>query len=219
MTWPKEQRKVIYEQRNRLMEVDDISETIETAQNEVVNEVIDIHVPPQSLEEQWDIKGLESDLQTKFGLTMPVSEWLEKDSDLHEESLRRQIDDEVRTAYSRKGQSVGEPVIRHLEKAVMLRVLDEQWKEHLAQMDHLRQGFGLRGYAQKNPKQEYKREAFEMFTDVLNGVRHETISILSKVQIQAEAEVEQLDVQRRRRNINHANTCTRMRRRKDHRQK
>lgn len=192
-----EQRKVIYEQRNRLMEVDDISETIETAQNEVVNEVIDIHVPPQSLEEQWDIKGLESDLQTTFGQTMPVAEWLEKDSDLHEESLRRQIDDEVRTAYSRKGQSVGEPVIRHLEKAVMLRVLDEQWKEHLAQMDHLRQGIGLRGYAQKNPKQEYKREAFEMFTDVLSRVKHETISILSKVQIQAETEVEQLEVQRR----------------------
>ena len=192
-----EQRKVIYEQRNRLMEVDDISETVDMARSEVVNEVIDVHVPPESLEEQWDIKGLESDLQTNFGLSMPVTEWLDKDNDLHEESLRRRVADEISTAYNQKGDSVGEPVMRHLEKAVMLRVLDEQWKEHLAQMDHLRQGIGLRGYAQKNPKQEYKREAFEMFTDVLNRVKHETISILSKVQIQTEAEVEQLEVQRR----------------------
>ncbi|MEE3288077.1 MAG: SEC-C metal-binding domain-containing protein, partial [Pseudomonadota bacterium] len=192
-----EQRKVIYEQRNRLMEVDDISETVDIARNEVVNEVIDVHVPPQSLEEQWDIKGLESDLQTNFGLSMPVAEWLDKDNDLHEESLRQRVEDQIGTAYTQKGDSVGEPVMRHLEKAVMLRVLDEQWKEHLAQMDHLRQGIGLRGYAQKNPKQEYKREAFEMFTDVLNRVKHETISILSKVQIQTEAEVEQLETQRR----------------------
>ena len=192
-----EQRKVIYEQRNRLMEVDDISETVDMSRSEVVNEVIDVHVPPESLEEQWDIKGLESDLQTNFGLSMPVTEWLDKDNDLHEESLRRRVADEISTAYNQKGDSVGEPVMRHLEKAVMLRVLDEQWKEHLAQMDHLRQGIGLRGYAQKNPKQEYKREAFEMFTDVLNRVKHETISILSKVQIQTEAEVEQLEVQRR----------------------
>ena len=118
--------------------------------------------------------------------------------DRHEETLRQRIESEVIDAYKQKAVGVGEDVIRHLEKAVMLRVLDEQWKDHLAQMDHLRQGIGLRGYAQKNPKQEYKREAFEMFTDVLERVKNETIEILSKIQIQTSAEVEELEAQRRR---------------------
>ena len=193
-----EQRKVIYEQRNRLMEVDDISDTIGMARTEVVNELIDVHLPPESLEEQWDIPSLETDVEARFGLAMPVAQWLAEDDALHEETLRQRIESEVIGAYEQKAAGVGEEVIRHLEKAVMLRVLDEQWKDHLAQMDHLRQGIGLRGYAQKNPKQEYKREAFEMFTDVLERVKNETIGILSKIQIQTSAEVEELEVQRRR---------------------
>ncbi len=193
-----EQRKVIYEQRNRLMEVDDISDTIGMARTEVVNELIDVHLPPESLEEQWDIPSLETDVEARFGLAMPVGQWLAEDDALHEETLRQRIESEVIGAYEQKAAGVGEEVIRHLEKAVMLRVLDEQWKDHLAQMDHLRQGIGLRGYAQKNPKQEYKREAFEMFTDVLERVKNETIGILSKIQIQTSAEVEELEVQRRR---------------------
>ena len=193
-----EQRKVIYEQRNRLMEMDDISDTVGMARTEVVNELIDVHLPPESLEEQWDVPSLETDVEARFGLTMPISQWLAEDDALHEETLRERIESEVIGAYEQKAAGVGEEVIRHLEKAVMLRVLDEQWKDHLAQMDHLRQGIGLRGYAQKNPKQEYKREAFEMFTDVLERVKNETIGILSKIQIQTSAEVEELEVQRRR---------------------
>ena len=193
-----EQRKVIYEQRNRLMEVDDISDTVGMARTEVVNELIDVHLPPESLEEQWDVPSLEIDVEARFGLAMPIGQWLAEDDALHEETLRQRIESEVIGAYEQKAAGVGEEVIRHLEKAVMLRVLDEQWKDHLAQMDHLRQGIGLRGYAQKNPKQEYKREAFEMFTDVLERVKNETIGILSKIQIQTSAEVEELEVQRRR---------------------
>ena len=192
-----EQRKVIYEQRNRLMEMDDISDTVGMARTEVVNELIDVHLPPESLEEQWDVPSLEIDVEARFGLAMPISQWLAEDDALHEETLRQRIESEVIGAYEQKAAGVGEEVIRHLEKAVMLRVLDEQWKDHLAQMDHLRQGIGLRGYAQKNPKQEYKREAFEMFTDVLERVKNETIGILSKIQIQTSAEVEELEVQRR----------------------
>jgi len=192
-----EQRKVIYEQRNRLMELDDISDTVGMARTEVVNELIDVHLPPESLEEQWDVPSLEIDVEARFGLAMPISQWLAEDDALHEETLRQRIESEVIGAYEQKAAGVGEEVIRHLEKAVMLRVLDEQWKDHLAQMDHLRQGIGLRGYAQKNPKQEYKREAFEMFTDVLERVKNETIGILSKIQIQTSAEVDELEVQRR----------------------
>ncbi len=196
-----EQRKVIYEQRNRLMEVDDISDTVGMARTEVVNELIDVHLPPESLEEQWDVPSLEIDVEARFGLAMPISQWLAEDDALHEETLRQRIESEVIGAYEQKAAGVGEEVIRHLEKAVMLRVLDEQWKDHLAQMDHLRQGIGLRGYAQKNPKQEYKREAFEMFTDVLERVKNETIGILSKIQIQTSAEVEELEVQRRHQSV------------------
>ena len=196
-----EQRKVIYEQRNRLMEVDDISDTIGMARTEVVNELIDVHLPPESLEEQWDIPSLEKEVEARFGLAMPVGQWLAEDDTLHEETLRQRIESEVISAYEQKAAGVGEEVIRHLEKAIMLRVLDEQWKDHLAQMDHLRQGIGLRGYAQKNPKQEYKREAFGMFTEVLDRVKNETIGILSKIQIQTSAEVEELEVQRRRQGV------------------
>jgi preprotein translocase subunit SecA len=196
-----EQRKVIYEQRNRLMELDDISDTVGMARTEVVNELIDVHLPPESLEEQWDIPSLEKEVEARFGLAMPVGQWLAEDDALHEETLRQRIESEVISAYEQKAAGVGEEVIRHLEKAIMLRVLDEQWKDHLAKMDHLRQGIGLRGYAQKNPKQEYKREAFEMFTDVLERVKNETIGILSKIQIQTSAEVEELEVQRRRQGV------------------
>ena len=196
-----EQRKVIYEQRNRLMEVDDISDTIGMARTEVVNELIDVHLPPESLEEQWDIPSLEKEVEARFGLAMPVGQWLAEDDALHEETLRQRIESEVISAYEQKAAGVGEEVIRHLEKAIMLRVLDEQWKDHLAQMDHLRQGIGLRGYAQKNPKQEYKREAFGMFTEVQDRVKNETIGILSKIQIQTSAEVEELEVQRRRQGV------------------
>ncbi len=192
-----EQRKIVYEERNRLMDIDDISANVIAMRRQVVDSVINRSVPPQSLEEQWDIDGLEHDLEGEFGLKVPIKQWLDEDSELHEETLRERILAAIEKAYEDKTQEVGEPVMRHLEKAVMLQVLDGQWKEHLAMMDHLRQGIGLRGYAQKNPKQEYKREAFEMFQDLLARVKHDVITILSKIQIRAESEVEQMEAQQR----------------------
>jgi len=198
-----EQRKVIYDERKALMETDDISETIATTRSTVVNLVIDRHIHPQSLAEQWNVSSLEQDLEKEFGLSMEVNQWLEEDSALHEESLRHRIEAEISKAYQVKIQYVGEPVMRHLEKAVMLRVVDEQWKEHLSNMDHLRQGIGLRGYAQKNPKQEYKREAFQMFTSMLEEVKYEVITVLSKIQIQAETQMTSMEEERRTRDHDH----------------
>jgi len=192
-----DQRKVIYDQRNELMEADDISDTINEIRNDVVHEVIDEFIPPQSLEEQWDIPGLEAALQNEFAQPMPVAEWLKQDEELHEETLRQRVLDEIVQAYADKEAQVGAEVIRHFEKAAMLQVLDGLWKEHLAAMDYLRQSIGLRGYAQKNPKQEFKRESFEMFTQLLDRIKLEVIKILSRVQIRAEEDVEAIEAARR----------------------
>ena len=192
-----EQRKVVYDQRNSLMATEDISGTVTLAREEVIAEIIDRSIPPESLEEQWEVSALQQDLQTHFGIALPVAEWLKADDSLHEETLRGKISGEITKAYEEKTTAVGEPVMRHLEKAVMLKTLDEQWKEHLAQMDHLRQGIGLRGYAQKNPKQEYKREAFEMFSAMLNQAKNDVVGILAKVQVQTESEVTDLEERQR----------------------
>jgi len=192
-----DQRRVIYEQRNELMASDDISDTIKAIRGDIINSVIDTYVPPHSLEEQWHVSGLEEALENEFNLRMPVRQWLESDASLHEEILRKRIEDEVEKSYTAKEQMAGVGVMRHFEKAVMLQVLDTQWKDHLAAMDHLRQGIHLRGYAQKNPKQEYKREAFEMFAQMLDRIKHEVISILSRVQVKAEEDVKAVEEQRR----------------------
>jgi len=192
-----EQRKVIYEQRNTLMATDDISETVEIAREEVIDDLVNIGIPPQSLEEQWDIPALKQELSSHFGIDLPIDQWLAEDDSLHEETLRSRIRDEIVGAYDRKVENVGEPIMRHLEKAVMLKTLDDHWKDHLGQMDHLRQGIGLRGYAQKNPKQEYKREAFEMFSAMLNQVKNDVVGILSKVEVQTQAQVTELENQQR----------------------
>ncbi len=192
-----DQRRVIYSQRNELMAADDISETVKGVRVDVVNAVIDTFVPPQSLEEQWDVPGLEDAIEGEFGLKLPLRTWLEQDDSLHEETLRERIVAELEAAFAAKEAQVGAPVMRHFEKAVMLQVLDTQWKEHLANMDYLRQGIHLRGYAQKNPKQEYKREAFELFGAMLERVKHETITLLSKVQFRSEQDVEAVEAQRR----------------------
>jgi preprotein translocase subunit SecA len=163
----------------------------------VVNGVIDQYIPPQSIEEQWDVAGLVERLEEEFGLRLDIPGWLESDSSLHEEPLRRRIIDEMVKAYEEKEAQAGSGVLRHFEKAVMLQVLDTLWKEHLAAMDYLRQGIHLRGYAQKNPKQEYKREAFEMFSQLLDRIKHEVISVLSKVQVKAEEDVAAVEEQRR----------------------
>ena len=152
-----DQRKVIYEQRNNLMEVDDISESIASIRSDVVTEVISGGIPPGSLEEQWNVAELEENIQREFGLQLPLRQWLEQDTGMDEDKLRARIIQDFDKAHAEKAMHVGPQVMRHFEKAVMLQVLDAQWKDHLAAMDHLRQGIHLRGYAQKNPKEEYKR--------------------------------------------------------------
>jgi preprotein translocase subunit SecA len=192
-----DQRKVVYQQRAELMASDDVSETIKAIREDVVNEMISIYIPPQSLDEMWDIAGLERALESDFGQAMPVRKWLDEDDKLHEENLRKRILDELEQAYYVKEAMAGKQVLRHFEKAVMLKVLDEQWKDHLGTMDHLRMGIHLRGYAQKNPKQEYKREAFELFTQMLERIKREVVEILSKVQVRAEEDVQAVEEQRR----------------------
>jgi preprotein translocase subunit SecA len=192
-----DQRKVIYEQRNELMETEDISETIRAVRQDVVSSVIDAYVPPGSIEEQWDVPGLQEALMQEFGADMPVVQWLQQEHDLHEETLRERIIQNMEVAYAEKEKLAGAPVVRHFEKAVMLQILDVAWKEHLAAMDYLRQGIGLRGYAQKDPKQEYKSEAFQMFTSMLDRIKHDVIAIVSKVQVRAESDVEAVEQQRR----------------------
>jgi preprotein translocase subunit SecA len=192
-----DQRKVVYEQRNELMATDDVSETIEAVRADIVNGVIDHFIPPGSMDEQWDVSGLEDALETEFALRLEIQRWLDEDDNLHEENLREKILEEIEKAYRVKEQQAGAETMRNFEKAIMLQVLDQTWKEHLAAMDYLRQGIHLRGYAQKDPKQEYKREAFQMFTGMLDRVKHEVVSILSKVQVRAESDVEAVESQRR----------------------
>jgi len=188
-----EQRKLVYSERNELMSSGDVSENIDTMREEVVEQIINRTVPQQSLPEQWDIDQLEDDLRLEFGVELPVNKWLAEDKSLYEETLRDKILDEVDALYTAKEEQYGAEVIRHLEKVIMLQTLDTQWKEHLAEMDYLRKGIGLRGYAQKNPKQEYKREAFEMFTAMLDRVKSEVVTILAKVQVREESEVAELE--------------------------
>jgi len=192
-----DQRKVIYEQRNELMAAEDISATIRVLRSDVLNDAISIYVPPNSLDEMWDIAGLEAALEHDFGLKFDIAGWLASDDNLHEETLRQRIVDETEMLYAAKEEMAGAAVLRHFEKAVMLQTLDSHWKEHLAAMDYLRQGIHLRGYAQKNPKQEYKREAFALFNQMLERIKQEVVSILTKVQVRAEADVEAVEQQRR----------------------
>ncbi|WP_299200293.1 preprotein translocase subunit SecA [uncultured Amphritea sp.] len=192
-----DQRRAVYDQRNELMATNDISETIEAVRAEVVDNAISDYIKPQSLEEQWDIPGLEKHLESEFGLEMPVQEWLDKDDTLHEESLRERILRDIVEDYQAKAAIVGVENMRLFEKQVMLQVLDTLWKEHLQSMDMLRQGIHLRGYAQKNPKQEYKRESFILFEHLLENIKTDVIKILSHVQVRQPEEIEEMDRLRR----------------------
>ncbi|QUI62385.1 preprotein translocase subunit SecA [Pseudoalteromonas sp. A22] len=193
-----DQRKVVYEQRNELLEEGDISETITAIREDVLNATIDQYIPPQSLAEMWDIPALEERLKNDFHVELPIAKWLEEDSKLYEEMLRDRIVEDVDKAYKQKEEMVGSDVLRHFEKAVMLQSLDQHWKDHLAAMDHLRQGIHLRGYAQKNPKQEYKRESFELFSQMLENLKIDVVGVLSKVQVRAEEDVEKVEEQHRK---------------------
>ena len=191
-----DQRKVVYQERSELMKADDISDAIVERRHEVVNLIIDDYIPPESVEEMWDVAGLGPVLERDFGASIDIASLLEGDHALDEDSLREEIVERIKRDYDEKVASVGPQVIGELEKGVMLRQLDMHWKEHIGALDHLRQGIHLRGYAQKNPKQEYKREAFEMFSDTLDRVKHDTISILSKIQIRRPEDVEAVEPQR-----------------------
>ncbi len=193
-----DQRKVIYAQRKELLEAEDISETIQDIRYDVVNGLIDAYIPPQSIDEQWDVPGLEQALENEFGLKLPLQKWLDEDAQLDEEGLRKRILEAMEEDYAAKEALAGSEVLRQFEKAAMLQVLDTAWKEHLAAMDYLRQGIHLRGYAQKNPTQEFKRESFELFNQLLERIKHETIAVLSKVQVRTEEDVEAVEEQRRR---------------------
>ncbi|EIR66984.1 preprotein translocase subunit SecA [Yersinia pestis] len=192
-----DQRRAIYSQRNELLDVSDVSETINSIREDVFKTTIDSYIPTQSLEEMWDIEGLEQRLKNDFDLDMPIAKWLEDEPQLHEETLRERILQQAIETYQRKEEVVGIEMMRNFEKGVMLQTLDSLWKEHLAAMDYLRQGIHLRGYAQKDPKQEYKRESFAMFAAMLESLKYEVISVLSKVQVRMPEEVEALEVQRR----------------------
>ncbi|MEH6389035.1 MAG: preprotein translocase subunit SecA [Pseudomonas profundi] len=192
-----EQRKVIYGQRNSILAAENVEDTITAIREDVVASAVSQFIPPQSLPEQWDVSGLEQHLANEFALKLPVQEWLDEDDRLHEEGLRQRILEELVKAYKEKEEMTGADALRTFEKQMLLRVLDDLWKEHLATMDHLRQGIHLRGYAQKNPKQEYKREAFNMFEEMLESIKHDTIRILSHVQVRREDPAEEEARQRR----------------------
>jgi preprotein translocase subunit SecA len=181
-----DQRKVMYRWRNELMETEDVSATLKDMRADVLKQVIDPFIPPQSLEEQWNVAGLEEALERDFGLRLPLRAWLDADPNLHEEPLRERIHGELEQVYAAKEAQVGSPWMRQFEKAVLLQVLDAHWREHLAAMDYLRQGIHLRGYAQKNPKQEYKREAFEMFQALVQRIHQEAVGFLVRAQFQTE---------------------------------
>ena len=191
-----DQRQIIYRQRDELLSDDEIGETITAIREDVVNDSIDGFIAPMSVEEQWDILGLEKQLEAEFGLNLPVAQWLDEDDTLHEEPLRQRIVDAVQAAYDEKAEGIG-PGMRQLEKQIMLQVLDTLWKEHLQVMDQLRQGIHLRAYANKNPKQEYKRESFALFEGLLQRLKYEVVRFLSNVQVQRSDEAAAIEQQRR----------------------
>jgi preprotein translocase subunit SecA len=185
-----DQRKVIYQQRNDLLEEEDISENIKLIREDIVNQIIDTYMPPGSIDEMWDINGLSEALEHELGLTMDIANWLEKNSTLHQESIREKILETVQKSADEKEQLIGSDIMRRLEKQVMLDILDRHWKDHLIAMDQLRQGINLRSYAAKNPKQEYKREAFELFVVMLNNIKMDMVRFLSKVQVRSEQDMD-----------------------------
>ncbi len=188
-----DQRRVIYQQRNELLETSDISETIATMRDGTLNDAINEFVPPGSVEEQWNIAGLEKSLAGEFQLELPVQHWLKQDENLDEDSLRARVTEAARKHYGERMASVAAESLYAFERSVMLQTLDSHWREHLAALDHLRQGIHLRGYAQKNPKQEYKREAFELFSAMLDAVRNEVTKVLITVQIRTQEDVESVE--------------------------
>jgi preprotein translocase subunit SecA len=188
-----DQRKVIYEQRNELLEATDVGSTIAAMREDVLLNMIATHIPPDSVEEQWDVPALERELKAETGLELPLQKMLEDNPDIHEETLRDFILTEANKAYAEKEEQASPEILRQFERSVMLQSVDNHWREHLSALDHLRQGIHLRSYAQKNPKQEYKREAFELFEGLLNTIKTEVTKVTMLVQVKTEADVEAVE--------------------------
>ena len=186
-----EQRKVIYHMRNSLLAATNIGDTIAEFRQEVLDATVAQHIPPQSLPEQWDVPGLEAALASDFGVKLPIQQWLDEDDHLYEETLREKLMAELMAAYNEKEEQASADALRTFEKQILLRVIDDLWKDHLSTMDHLRHGIHLRGYAQKNPKQEYKRESFALFQELLDSIKRDTIRVLSHVQVRREDPIEE----------------------------
>ncbi len=194
-----DQRKVIYRQRTEIMSTDDIGGVIRDVRAEVVGGLVAQYVPPESVEEQWDVAGLEQAMERDFGVRTGLAAWLTADPSRHASASTERFLEAIESAYEEKSRQVGAPVMRHLERAVMLQQLDLHWREHLAGMDYLRQGIYLRAYAQKNPKQEYKREAFALFTAMLDRIRSDAVMMLQRLQVRTEEEIEREEAERQRR--------------------
>ena len=197
-----DQRQVVYQQRNDLLSDDDISDVITNVREDVINDTISAFIPPQSLEEQWDISGLEKALAVEFSAKLPLQQWLDQDQRFGEEQLRDKVVACVQTAYEERYAHIGS-AMREIERQIMLQLLDTLWKDHLTNMDQLRQGIGLRAYAQKNPKQEYKRESYDLFEQLLENIKHETIKYLSHVEVSSKDDVERMEQQRKRQETQH----------------
>ena len=191
-----DQRTIIYRQRNELMASNDISDLLKDMREEVVSGLVDEYIPPQSVPEQWDIPALETAVKTEFNTSQPIQQWLDEDDQLYEDQLKRKLIDILEQEYELKSTAVGENM-RLFEKQISLQILDGLWKEHLATMDHLRQGIFLRSYGGKNPRQEYKREAFALFTELLDNLQREAVKVLSHVQIRQEDAADAIERKRR----------------------
>lgn len=192
-----DQRKVIYAQRDELLDAESVKANVDGIRDDVIFDVVARFVPPNSIDEQWDLRGLEATLESDFGLQMSLTGLVKEHEELDAEAIAAKVQERVNQHFAEKEAGVGEETMRALEKHVMLTVLDQSWKEHLARMDYLRQGIYLRGYAQKQPKQEYKKEAFELFSDMLENVKREVVTLLSRVRIRSDEEVQALEAAER----------------------
>jgi preprotein translocase subunit SecA len=194
-----DQRRVIYQQRTDLMGAEDVAEAIKGIREDVVEQLVNQYIPAGAPEEQWDADGLAKAIERDFGPALPIVEWVQAEEPGQGLELRGKIVGALEEAYNRKEANVGAQVMRFVEKQLTLQTLDRHWREHLAAMDYMRQGIHLRSYAQKNPKQEYKREAFELFSGMLDRIKFDTITTASKIQVRSEAEIEAEELERQQR--------------------
>jgi len=185
-----DQRKVVYQQRNELLDGETVVEEVNAMRFDVIENLIDGYIPRGSMDEQWDVSGLENAFQHEFDESLEIKSWLEQDKTLHEETLREKIHEKMQQVVDDKEKAITPDLMRRIEKQIMLDVLDRHWKEHLVNMDYLRQGIHLRSFAAKNPKQEYKREAFDLFVQMLENIKHDVIVFLYKVKIRTEEDIE-----------------------------